>query len=292
MSVNNNILRIGPSGNSLSFYEAGHKHTYEAAAWLAGMGLNAFEYSFGRGVKMNDATAARIKEEMDKYGVEVSAHAPYYTNFANTDPDMIGKSIGYVLQSLDAVRRMGGERVVVHPAAQGKLEREEAVCLAERNFARLAEAVAGSTGKVCIETLGKIRQVGRVEEVLRFCRLSDRFYPCFDFGHINCYTMGALRTKDDYRRIIDECMDALGEEKTRHMHVHFSKIAYGAGGESHHLTFADTTFGPLYEPLAEVIDEYGLTPFIVCESDGTMAEDALFMKNRHKNISPFSQDMV
>ena len=98
------------------------------------------------------------------------------------------------------------------------------------------------------------------------------------------YTMGGIRTKDDYRRIIDASFDALGEEKTRNMHVHFSKIAYGAGGESHHLTFADELFGPDYRPLAELIDEYGLTPFVVCESDGTMADDAVLMKNMHKNV--------
>ncbi|MFR6640544.1 MAG: TIM barrel protein [Christensenellales bacterium] len=80
------MLRIGPSGNSLSFYESGHKHTFEAAKWLAAMGLNAYEYSFGRGVKMSDETAAKIRSEMDKYGIEVSVHAPYYTNFSNPDP--------------------------------------------------------------------------------------------------------------------------------------------------------------------------------------------------------------
>lgn len=285
MSILSGILRIGPSGNSDSFYASGRKHTWEEAGWLSELGLNAFEYSFGRGVSMSDATAEKIRTEMDRYGIEVSAHAPYYTNFANPDREMADKSIGYVLQSLAAVRRMGGERVVVHPAAQGKAEREAAVAEAERNFHRLAEALVDAGDcKICLETLGKIRQVGRVEEVLRFCKISDRFYPCFDFGHINCYTMGGIRTKDDYRRIIDASFDALGEEKTRNMHVHFSKIAYGAGGESHHLTFADETFGPDYRPLAELIDEYGLTPFVVCESDGTMADDAVLMKNMHKNV--------
>lgn len=288
MSIQDNVIRFGPSGNSLSFYAAGYKHTYQAGAWLEQMGLNAFEYSFGRGVSMSDATALKIREEMDAHGVEISAHAPYYTNFSNSDPDMIDKSVMYVVRSVEAVNKMGGERVVVHPAAQGKLDRAEAVALAERNFAQLAEAVEQLPCKICIETLGKIRQVGRVEEVLRFCAISDKFYPCFDFGHINCYTLGGVKGYDDYKRIVDDAMAALGEEKVRRMHVHFSKIAYGAGGESHHLTFADAEYGPEYEPLDKVIEEYRLTPFIVCESDGTMAEDALFMKNVHKNGFPFA----
>lgn len=28
------MLRIGPSGNSQSFYDEGHAHTYEEAKWL------------------------------------------------------------------------------------------------------------------------------------------------------------------------------------------------------------------------------------------------------------------
>ena len=99
------MLRIGPSGNSLSFYESGHKHTYEAAEWLASIGLTAYEYSFGRGVHITDETAEKIRKEMNKFGVELSVHAPYYTNFANPDPEMIKKSVGYILSSLIAMRR-------------------------------------------------------------------------------------------------------------------------------------------------------------------------------------------
>lgn len=282
------MLRIGPSGNSLSFYESGHKHTFEAAKWLAAMGLNAYEYSFGRGVKMSDETAAKIRSEMDKYGIEVSVHAPYYTNFSNPDPEMIDKSISYVYQSLAAVKKLGGKRVVFHPASQGKAEREEAVALARDNIAKmmtvLGETLPFSDYILCPETMGKIRQIGTVEEIVSFCKLDLHLYPCYDFGHINCYMHGGLKTEDDYRRIIDYTFAELGEEKAKNIHIHFSKIQYGESGEIRHLTFADTIYGPEYAPLAKIIDEYRMTPFIVCESDGTMAEDALNMKKHHKNV--------
>ena len=64
------MIRIGPSGNSLAFYESGFEHTYQAPAWLKELGLNAFEYSFGRGVKISDATAQKIASEMIKNGIE------------------------------------------------------------------------------------------------------------------------------------------------------------------------------------------------------------------------------
>lgn len=282
-------LRIGPSGNSQEFYDAGYKHTFEAAAWLAAQGLNAFEYSFGRGVKMGDAAAQKICEAFHAHDVEISAHAPYYTNFANESDEMIEKSVGYVLDSVAAVHKMGGRRVVFHPASCGKQERSAALAATERNIGKLVQALharfdgCGNEYIVCPETMGKNQQIGRVEEIVSFCTLDPHLYPCYDFGHINSYSRGAIKTKDDYRRIIDLTADRLGDEKARNMHVHFSKIQYGLCGEIRHLTFADTEYGPEYEPLAELIDEYKLTPFIVCESAGTQTQDARIMKNFHKN---------
>ena len=44
------------------------------------------------------------------------------------------------------------------------------------------------------------------------------------------------------------------------------------------LTFEDTVYGPEFEPLAEVLRELKLEPYIVSESAGTQAEDAAEMK--------------
>ncbi len=279
------MIRIGPSGNSEAFYASGRKHTYEEGAFLHELGLNAFEYSFGRGVSLSDETAAKIKSEFQKYGIAISVHAPYYTNFANPDPEMIQKSIGYVLQSVEACAKLGGERTVVHPAACGKVSRDIAVAEAKRNLALLAEKCDNIEHcfKICLETMGKLNQIGTVEEVVDFCLIYDKFYPCFDFGHINAYSRGGLKTKEDYRRIIDYTIEKLGFEKASAMHVHFSKIQYGDKGEIRHLTFADDKYGPEYAPLAEIFDEYKMSPYIVCESSGTMSDDALAMKNMHEN---------
>lgn len=274
------MIRIGPSGNSLSFYEEGHKHTREAAAWLQARGLTAFEYSFGRGVHIGAETAADIRAEFDRCGVEISSHAPYYTNFANPDDEMIRKSFGYVRQAVEAEHLFGGRRTVFHPASCGKMPRAEAVATAKLNIARLMEHLSdiGFDFILCPETMGKVNQIGTVEEIVDFCTLDARLYPCFDFGHINSYTRGGIKGYDDYKRIIDYTADKLGDEKTKNMHVHFSKIMYGEKGELRHLTFADEKYGPEFEGFARVINNCGMTPFLICESDGTMAEDAATMK--------------
>ena len=123
------MIKFGPSGNSESFYAAGYSHTEEAAECVKLRGLDCFEYSFGRGVRMTQEKALSIGAAFENAGVEISAHAPYFINFANPDDEMAAKSYGYVLDTAKILQAMGGKRVVFHPAAQGKASREEAVAL-------------------------------------------------------------------------------------------------------------------------------------------------------------------
>lgn len=276
------MIKFGVAGNSLSFYAEGNKHTYEAAKWCAEKGIDVFEYSFGKGVRMTESTARQIGNFFRLYNVDLSVHAPYYINFANPESDKINSSINYVFQSLTKLNEFNwGERVIIHPATQGKLMRNEAVELTYKNLSLLAENVVqqGFSGKkICLETMGKLAQIGTVEEIINFCKIAPFYFPCIDFGHINARTMGGLKSSDDYRRIIDFMLDNLPFEKVNRMHIHFSKIMYGSAGEIKHLTFSDNIFGPEFFPLALVIKEYNLEPVIICESDGTQAEDAIFMK--------------
>ena len=78
------MIKFGPSGNSQSFYAAGYEHTEEAAAYVKEMGLDCFEYSFGRGVRMGEEKARSIGAAFAKENVEISVHAPYFINFANS----------------------------------------------------------------------------------------------------------------------------------------------------------------------------------------------------------------
>ena len=93
-----------------------------------------------------------------------------------------------------------------------------------------------------------------------------------------------MKTDEDYEHIIKHLINHLGVERASKMHVHFSKIEYSNGGEVRHLTFADTMYGPEFAPLAKVIKKYNLSPVIICESDGTQADDALEMKRIYDSL--------
>ena len=281
------MIKFGPSGNSVSFVTEGHKSTLETFEWLSNRNLDLFEYSFGQGVRLSTATATLFGEEAKKYNVEVSVHAPYFINFANPDPEKINNSINYILSSLSVLKAFGGKRCVFHPGSEGGAPRKEAFLRTLKGVEKMTEAkheMGFDDLIVCPETMGKIAQIGTVDEVIELCKIDDSIYPCIDFGHVNAREYGTLKNKDDYKRIIDKMLDNLGEEKTSNMHVHFSKIEYTNRGEKRHLTFEDTKYGPEFEPLAEVFYDYNLSPHVLCESAGTQAEDSAYMKNVYFNL--------
>lgn len=281
------MIKFGPSGNCVRFYEEGHKSSVDAPEWLAKQGLGAYEYSFGRGINVSAEKANAIGDMGKRFGVEISVHAPYYINFANPSDEMAEKSYNYVLKSCQKVREFYGNRVIFHPSSVGKLTRKEAVELTHKRMQILADLIVANKMDDCIfcpETMGKINQIGDAQEVVEFCKIADFYIPTIDFGHLNARTYGSLKTEEDFEQIVLCVINNLGMERASKMHIHFSKIEYSAGGEVKHLTFADTVFGPEFEPLAKVLKKYNLSPVVICESDGTQADDAIEMKRIYDSL--------
>lgn len=274
-------IKFGPSGACDLFHAEGFAHTEQAAAFVKSHGLDCFEYSFGRGVRMTEGKACSIAKAFLKEGVEISAHAPYFINFANPDEEMVAKSYGYVLDTAKICKLMGGNRVVFHPAAQGKTSREEAVELTKDRLKILRDYLYANgleTMKICPETMGKLAQIGTVEEVTAFCEIDPVYTPCVDFGHINARENGTLKTAADYRVRLEYMLERLGFDRMVNFHIHFSKIMYSVKGEIKHLTFEDEVYGPEFEPLAVALKDLKLQPYIVSESAGTQTLDAAQMK--------------
>lgn len=276
---------FGVAGNGDLFYKEGHKASEEMPKWLSSFGLDAYEYQCGNGVRIGEITAKKINEQAKANNIIMSVHSPYYINLATPDEEKRKNSVNYIIQSAYAAKWLGAERIVVHSGAIGKLTRKEALSYAKRTLT-IAQQELDNLGfenlRLCIETMGKINQLGDIFEVTELCLLDDRFLPTIDFGHLNARTIGGIKSASDYIEILDIITNKLGAERTKYFHSHFSKIEYTEkGGEKKHLTFEDTIYGPEFEPLAELIAKRGLKPHIICESAGTQPQDALSMKNMY-----------
>ena len=287
-------IRFGTAGTSDSFAALGYKNSLDIPAYTAEMGLDAFEYQCGHGVRLGLEKAARMAAEAAARDLVFSVHAPYYISMSSLEEDKRLNSVHYLLQSAAVCKALGGRRIVFHPGSCGKQSREAALEKALDTMRRAQAALdeAGYSDMThCPETMGKIGQLGTLDEVLALCKVDARITPCIDFGHLNARTLGGIQTKADYAAILDRLEEALGDERAKRFHVHFSRIEFSKGGEKRHWTFAETQFGPEPAPLLELLAERKLAPVIICESAGTQAEDARWMKEVWQNLSGASRQL-
>ena len=279
------MIRFGPAGNSNRFYDEGYKSSVDTPAWLRAQGLNAYEYSAGHGVRLSEKLAREIGQAGRENNVAISFHAPYYINCCSRDSATDEKAVNYLLESARAVDWLGGNRVVFHVGSGSKMNRAQAFDNAARLLADIRARLdrAGlSHIHLCPETMGRLSQVGTLDEILALCRNDERMIPTLDFGHLHAAEQGAMRSAEDFDRVLQTCVDALGEGRMRNFHSHFSRIAYTAKGEKQHRTFADTDFGPDFAHLVPVLIARRLAPVMICESKGMQADDALAMKRMYE----------
>lgn len=281
-------IRFGPGGNPEAFSEAGYKSSVDMPKYLNEIGLNAYEYQCNKGVKISEKTALELAENAKKYDIFLSVHSQYYISLSSVEEEKRDKSITYIMDCMRISKILNAKRIVVHSGSASKISREQALSLAKDTLKRTID-VAKSEGytdiHICPETMGKINQLGNLDEVIELCKVDDSFIPTIDFGHLNSRTFGGIKTYKDYEDVLLKIENELGYDRLKSFHSHFSKIEYSnKGGEVKHLTFEDNVFGPQFEPLAELIYKKSLTPVIICESAGTQGIDSLYMKNYYEGI--------
>ena len=282
---------FGPAGNAENFPG---RSSADAPKWLRELGLDCYEYQCGKGVHVGEESARKIGLAARENGVVLSLHAPYFINLANPDPDALRKTAGYIIGACQVADWMGAGRVVIHSGALMKRTRREALDTALRS---LKEVIAACDGAgfghiiLCPETMGKINQLGDLDEVLELCTVDERLLPCVDFGHLYARSLGADNGGPAMERMLDRMEEVLGSGRVSRFHSHFSHIEFTpGGGEKRHRTFADDGgYGPDWAPLAAAVAGRGWSPTFICESAGTQAEDALTMKKIYRGFGGLAQ---
>ena len=218
--------KFGPAGNSESFQAMGYRKTIQVPEYIIRMGLDAYEYQCGRGVRISGEAARAFGEKAREHQVTLSLHSPYYISLSGIEEEKRLGSIEYILQSARAADAMGAQRVVVHSGSCAKLSRQQAMELAKdtltRAYQRLDQEGLGHI-HLCPETMGKLNQLGTLEEVLELCLLDERLIPCIDFGHLNARTFGALNSFEGIRQVF-ETMENVFVFGGRHQFIQFRGI--------------------------------------------------------------------
>ena len=280
--------QFGPAGVNAYFASNKKNKLTMFPAYLSSLKLSAFEYQCGHGVRVSENSAIEFGKICNQYAISLSIHAPYYISLSSIDPQKRDNSVKYILQTATIAKAMNAKKIVVHSGSCAKMSRSNALTLACQTLKHSLTALKNnSLGNIiiCPEVMGKTNQLGSLEEVIELCKIDEQLFPCIDFGHLNSRLFGKLKLKKDYEQVFSAIENNLGIYKLQNMHIHFSKIEYtNPGGEKKHLTFKDETYGPDFEPLAELLVKKSIFPTIICESAGNQVEDALAMKKIYNNF--------
>jgi len=234
-------------------------------------GLDAFEYEavqWGKRPQLRREEAEKLGAEAKQNDVWLSLHGSYFINFCGKET-IVEASKQRLLACASAAEWMGAHVVVFHPGVYGRKSHDEALRMCSMALQELVDTMR-SLGirkvKIGPETMGKIHQLGSLEEVLTLCETVEQTQVVVDWSHLHARGRGRFRAVEDFRKVVDQMENRLGTEAVKNLHCHFTKIEFTDKGERRHHILEESRYGPDFRLLARVIVEFDMKPVIISES--------------------------
>jgi len=280
--------RFGPAGIPPSFKVFGAR-LLNIPRFLREENLDAFEYQavrWGQKPQMKQEDAESLGAEARKNNVLLSLHGSYYVNLSGKN-EVVEASKKRIVACATAANWMGAYVVVFHMGFYGRLEKSYAfrICVdALKDIVAEISSLGIRNVKLGPETMGKVSQVGSLDEILTICEEVEQTQLVIDWSHLHARHQGRFRKVDDFRAVVEEVERRLGTEAARAMHCHFSKIEYTDKGERRHHVLDDARYGPDFEMLAEVIAEFKMHSIMICETP-LLDVDAVKMRDIIREVT-------
>ena len=264
------MIRIGQAGIPLSCKGRTNKDGLVYTKQV--LDLNAMEIQFVRGLYvMEDEEAQFMKEYSRENDVELHVHAPYYINLAgDKEADL---SFEKILNSARIADKMGAKTVVTHPGYYGELSEKKTLKRVIKNTKKLQNLFKKEKLKIKlgIETMGKQKVFGSIDEVIEVCSNAKGIVPVIDMGHIHARGNGCLKERKDFEEIFQK----LKPLRLKHYLIHLTGVLYEDGNEYYHLPIkkGDMPLAPLIEIILD--NNYNVT--FISESP-LLEHDAVYIR--------------
>jgi deoxyribonuclease-4 len=279
--------RFGPAGIPPIFRMLGAQ-SFDVPRLLLEEDLDAFEYQavrWGQKPQMKQEDAEHLRVEARKNDILVSLHGSYYVNLSGKR-EVVEASKRRLVACATAAQWMGAYVLVFHMGFYGHLEKSYAfkTCVeALKDIVETMNSLGIRNVKLGPETMGRVYQVGTLDEILTICEEVEQTQLVIDWSHMHARRQGRFRKVADFRAVVEEVERRLGTEAARDMHCHFSKIEYTDKGERCHHVLDEARYGPDFEMLAEVIAEFKMRSVMICETP-ILDVDAMKMRDTLRKI--------
>jgi deoxyribonuclease IV len=241
---------------------------------LVERGYTACEIDFEGGFWMDWDFAGRLGKLAGEAGIALSVHAPIPAFLGHRERDKKYRmAVGMLDHSAGLARSCGAEVVVFHPGFLAGREREEALAAVVEQLGELRERLEakGRAVPFGVEIMGRVRELGTLEDVIAICSRLPWVRPVLDFAHLHAVTDGGFTNAAAFASVLagaDEIM-----QPGAPFHVHFSDISYANRNEKSHLPYGLGTLRA--EPLAEALAGFDRPATVIGESPDEVSNQAI-----------------
>jgi deoxyribonuclease-4 len=228
-------LRFGPSGLPVGSFD-------EAAAALAAAGYRAVEIGFAGGFWLDYDAAPQLGEALRARDVLLSVHAPLAAFMGHVAREKKFKmALGMLDHTAGLAKAAGAEVIVFHPGFLLGRERERAIDDVVDQLGDLRARLESKDRLVPfgIEVMGRVRELGTLDDVLAISSRVDFVRPVLDFAHMPATSDGAYVDSARFLEALEAADDAMRDGEP--FHIHFSDIAYANRNETKHLPYGEGT---------------------------------------------------
>lgn len=104
---------------------------------------------------------------------------------------------------------------------------------------KINEIITGARtkGKIGVETTGSINDLGSLEDVIDIVKRTQSTETILNWGNIHGRGSGAIRSQQDYRKILDDTRSAVGQQWLNSAYFIFSGVSYGPSGKIKNVSF-------------------------------------------------------
>jgi deoxyribonuclease IV len=252
-------IRVGPSGlpDAASFGDA--------ATWLSGRGYRAVEIGFAGGFWLDYEAAPELGEAMRGADILISVHAPLAAFMGHVEREKKFKmALGMLDHTAGLAKAVGAEVIVFHPGFLLGRERQRAIDDVVDQLGDLRARLEAKDRLVPfgVEVMGRVRELGTVDDVLEIASRVDFVRPVLDFAHMHATSDGAYTDVDAFASSLEATDEIL--EPGAPFHIHFSDIAYANRNETKHLPYGDGTLRA--EPLRDALARFERPATVISES--------------------------
>jgi deoxyribonuclease-4 len=233
--------------------------------------------------------AERLGELAGDAGVALSVHAPIPAFLGHLERSKKYRmAVGMLDHSAGIAVACGAELVVIHPGFLLGREREEAIDAVVEQLSELRERLEGKRRAVPfgVEVMGRVRELGTLDDVLAIASRLDWMRPVVDFAHLHAVTDGAFTSAEPFTQALAAAEGVL--EPGAPFHIHFSDISYANRNEKSHLPYGQGTLR--VEPLAEALAGFERPATIIGESPDEASNQAIRAALRGEPYEPLPDD--